>query len=318
MALLDVILTYDCNLACDYCTLPPGMRGRQVAAEAAVAAMRRARREGYDAVSFTGGEPTLRADLPALVREARRLGFEEIKLQSNGLLYAHAPNVDRLVRAGATLFHVSVHTHDQAAYDRMVRRPGAFPLMVAGLDNLVARGVALRADLIVTSGTFRRLPEAVRWLHGRGVGRVDFWWVSLTDGNRDNVESLPAMGEGVPLLREALAAARSLGVEARSLHVPRCLLGTDAAHAYDPGSDRVTVLTPDDRFELKDSRLAGRVHVPACQGCDWSALCPGVRPDYLARFGDGEIAAARAAQAPGGPARSAGTVQAGSGTSSIS
>jgi cyclic pyranopterin phosphate synthase len=125
---------------------------------------------------------------------------------------------------------------------------------------------------------------------------VDFGFVSLTDGNQDNLASLPRMSEAAPHLAAALAAARALGLEARSLHVPRCLLGPDAPHAWDPGSTRVRVVTPEQTFDLADSRLFGRVHVPACQGCPHRAICPGVRPDYLARFGDGEITAARVAQ----------------------
>jgi hypothetical protein len=60
------------------------------------------------------------------------------------------------------------------------------------------------------------------------------------------------------------------------------------------------VVSPDAVFDLARSRLAGQVFVAACDGCPDRAVCPGLRPDYLARFGDGEIAAARgvAATAP--------------------
>src|SRR5690606_5447914 len=119
------------------------------------------------------------------------------------------------------------------------------------------------------------------------------WFVSLTDGNASNVESLPAMSEAVPLMREAIARARAHGIDIKSLHVPRCLLGEDWPHAWDPGAQRVMVVTPEASFELKDSRLAGQQQVPACVGCRFEDICPGVRPDYLARFGDAEIAAAR-------------------------
>jgi molybdenum cofactor biosynthesis enzyme MoaA len=296
VALLDLILTYDCNLACDYCTCANGLRGRMLPADAVLAALRRGRADGFDAVSFTGGEPTVRRDLVGLVRSARALGYRELKLQTNGLLLAQRSNVERLLASGVNLVHLSVHTHLAEPYDRMVRRPGSHALMVAALDQLVASGVAMRADLIITAGTQHLLEGTVRWLSERGVRRIDFWFVSLTDGNRHNLASLPRMTEAVPHLAAALAAARELGVEARSLHFPRCLLGADAGHAWDPGTMRVRVVTPDSTFDLADSRLAGQVHVPACEGCPHRDLCPGVRPDYLARFGDGEIAAIRAAQ----------------------
>lgn len=297
MGLLDVVLTYDCNLACRYCTCVGGAPGRTLPAAAVLEALRRGRQDGFDAASFTGGEPTVHPDLAGLVRAARALGYGDVKLHTNGLLLAHRPNVARLLDAGVTRFELSVHTHVPADYDRLVRRAGGHALMEQALANLVERGVALQADLIVTTSTLPGLEAGVRWLAARGVRRVDLMLVSLTDANRDHVASLPRISAARPHLRGALGAARELGVAARVLYVPRCLLGDDHGHAWDPGSSRVRVVTPETTFDLADSRLAGSVHVPACHGCVHRAVCPGARPDYLARFGDAEIAAARASAA---------------------
>jgi cyclic pyranopterin phosphate synthase len=293
VALLDVILGYDCNLACDYCTITPAMRERALPTAAVLAAMRAGRTDGFDAVAFTGGEPTIRGDLIGLVRAARALGYADVKVQSNGLLLAHGPNLDKLLAAGVTRLHVSIHTHDAARYDALVRRDGAYPSMVAALDAIVARGVTLVADVILKDDTYGDLPTATGWLADRGVREAHLWFVSLTDGNRDNLASMPRMTDVVPSMHEAFTIARARGVTLRSLHVPRCLLGSDHVHAWDPGAGRVRVVTPDSTFDLADSRLAGRVHVPACEGCEFRAVCPGVRPDYLERYGDAEIAASR-------------------------
>jgi MoaA/NifB/PqqE/SkfB family radical SAM enzyme len=290
--LLDVILGYDCNLACDYCTISPAMRSRSLSTRAVVEALRGGRLRSYDRVAFTGGEPTIRADLLGLIKTAVELGYEDVKVQSNGLLYSPT-NVDRLVAAGVSRFHVSIHTHEPAAYDALVRRDGAYPLMVAGLRAVVATSLPVVVDLIIKQDTYARLPAAVDWIASHGVGEIHLWYVSLTDHNAANVDSLPAMTEALPSIRAALAQARAHGVEIKSLHVPRCLLADDCTHAWDPGAQRVLVVTPDATFELEDSRLAGQVQVPACAGCQFEALCPGVRPDYLARYGDGEIAATR-------------------------
>lgn len=291
--LLDVILGYDCNLACDYCTITPDMRARELPSGRIVAAMRTARARGYDRISFTGGEPTIRRDLLGLVRMARELGFRDVKVQSNGLLFAHRPNLDRLVAAGASTFHLSIHTHDAALYDRKVRREGAYPLMVRGLSNLVEAGLDPTADVIMESATYERLPEAVRWLDAQGVTRADLWFVSLTDGNADNVASMPRMSEVVPFMARAFEEAAARSMVLRSLHVPRCLLGAHAAHAFDPSAEGVMVITPDDTFELSASKITPQAHVPACAACPDRTRCRGLRPDYLDRYGDEEIARAR-------------------------
>ncbi len=293
MPLLDVILGYDCNLACDYCTITPAMRERALPAARVLSAMRAARTRGYDRVAFTGGEPTLRADLLGLVRAARALGFEDVKVQSNGLLFAHRPNLERLVAAGASTFHLSIHTFDAERYDALVRRAGSYRLMVAGLENLVALGLDPVADVILKRDTFERLPEALSWLRAVGVRRADLWFVSLTDGNRENVESMPRMTEVVPFMARAFDEAVAAGMLVRSLHVPRCLLDAHAEHAFDPATGGVMVLTPDDTFELEASKITPQVRVPACQECPDRHRCRGLRPDYLERYGDEEVAKAR-------------------------
>jgi MoaA/NifB/PqqE/SkfB family radical SAM enzyme len=301
--LLDVILGYDCNLACDYCTITSAMRARSLASGPLLATMRRGRALDYDRIAFTGGEPTIRRDLVGLIKASRALGYVDVKLQSNGLLFTPA-NVARLVEAGVSRFHVSIHTHRADAYDALVRRPGSFEAMAGGLQAAVDSGVPVVVDAIVKTDTYRYLPEAIAWIADRGVTEVHLWYVSLTDGNRDNHASLPAMTEAVPWMREAMAFGRARGLEIRSLHVPRCLLADDWTHAWDPGTQRVMVVTPEATFELSESRLAGQTHVPACAGCRFEAICPGIRPDYLEQFGDGEIAATR-----GQPATRSGRVR---------
>lgn len=291
--LLDLVLDYDCNLACNYCTITPAMRRRSLPTGAIVRQLRAARDAGFDRVSFTGGEPTIRGDLLPLIREAKRLGYEDIKVQSNGLLYAEGANVDRLAEAGVTRWHVSIHTHRPEAYERMVRREGTHALMERGLCHLVDRGLDPTADQIVMRDTHEHLAEAVDWLADRGVRRSQLWLVSLTDGNADNLASLPPLRELMPSVFAAFDRADARGVDLRSLHLPHCLLGPRKDRGLDPAAGGVRVVTPDAILDLRDAKLTPRRYVAACDGCPEKGACPGVRPDYLERYGDGEIAAAR-------------------------
>jgi cyclic pyranopterin phosphate synthase len=235
----------------------------------------------------------LRGDLLGLLRAARQLGFRDVKVQTNGLLLAQGDNLQRLRDAGLTRLHVSVHTHEEAAYERLVRREGTWAHMVRAVElGAAAPGLAFVADLILKRDTWRRLPAALEWLAARGVREVHLWYVSLTDANAGNIASSMPMSEVQPTLQQALAWGRAHGLTVRSLHVPRCVLGVDfASHAYDPGADRVRVVSPDATFDLKDSRLAGRVYVDACAACRFRAVCPGIRADYLAQYGDAEFRA---------------------------
>lgn len=293
VALLDVVLGYDCNLGCTYCTITDEMRLRALPTARVAQEIERAAARGFKDLAFTGGEPTIRSDLPALVKHARRRGFEHVKVASNGLRYAHAPYLDHLVACGVDRFNVSMHAFTDDAYELTVRREGTAALRRQAIGNLVDRGLDPMADLILKNDTHRHLRGWIADLVSLGVRRFSLWLVSLTDQNAGNVEQLPQLTALTPFVKEAFDDARKGGYEVLSLHIPRCFLPGYEEHVQHPGADIVTVVTPDDVFDLKDSRLGGGVKPAGCAGCKFVNECPGLRQDYIDRFGGGEVAAVR-------------------------
>lgn len=291
MTLLDVVVGYDCNLKCTYCTITDGMRRRALPTRAITSEIDTAAGRGIRRIAFTGGEPTIFQSLPALVRYAKQRGFQEIKIASNGLRYAHAPYLDHLISAGANRFHLSLHAFGDADYERTVQRSDTAPLRRAAIENLRARGIAPIADLIVKNDTYGELSPWIRSLVALGIRTFNLWLVSLTDQNAGRVEQLPKISDTVPFLIEAFDDARRGGYEVFSLHVPRCLLPPAYAnHVRHPGAEGVRVITPDEVFDLTRSRLTGGVK-PAgiCDRCRHTADCPGLRRDYVELYGAREL-----------------------------
>lgn len=292
--LLDVVLGYDCNLSCTYCTITDAMRRRALSTERVAREIDRAAARGFRDVAFTGGEPTIRSDLPALVKYARRRGFEHVKIASNGLRYAHAEYLDHLLACGADRFHMSMHAVSDASYEDTVQREGTAALRRAAIANLVARGLDPVADLILKEDTYRDVRAWVSGLAELGIRRFALWLVSLTDKNEGNTAQLPRISDVAPRVMGAFDDARASGREVVALHIPRCFLPGYEDHVRHPGDDLVTVVTPDDVFDLKQSRLSGGVKPEGCAGCRYVNACPGLRPDYIARHGGGEVRAVRA------------------------
>src|SRR5262245_31730224 len=160
MPLLDIVLGYDCNLACTYCTITPEMRRRALPTERVAREIDRAAMRGFRDVAFTGGEPTIREDLPLLVRDAKRRGFEHVKVASNGLRYAHEPYLDHLIAAGVDRFNVSMHAPEDT-YEETVRREGTGELRRRSVEHLVKRGLDPVADLILKTDT---VPVLEAWI----------------------------------------------------------------------------------------------------------------------------------------------------------
>ena len=291
--LLDIVLHYDCNLKCTYCTVTDEMRLRQgVLTKTVAIEIARAAKSGCTALSITGGEPTTRPDLLRLLRFAGTRGFRSMKVQTNGLVFASNENLERAIEAGLTTVGLSVHgfAPEASGYDRITQVDGAEALMLAALDNLVAAPVELTVDLIMMTETQGSLVSAIRSLHERGVERFNLWLVSLTDKNAANTKSLPTISELVPEMLTCFEYGRTAGCTVESLHVPRCLLPGYEEHVNHPGEGRfVRVVTPESVFDLADSRLSGGVKAEGCARCQYESECPGLRVDYVERFGTEEL-----------------------------
>ncbi len=80
-----IIFTVGCNFRCPYCHNPELQDGQgcQIWNKEDVLEFLKSRIGKLDAVSITGGEPTLHDDLPDFLREIKEMGFL-IKLDSNG------------------------------------------------------------------------------------------------------------------------------------------------------------------------------------------------------------------------------------------
>ncbi|XP_023935650.2 uncharacterized protein LOC112044140 isoform X2 [Bicyclus anynana] len=140
---LRISLTERCNLRCQYCMPAEGVR---LSARAALLTrdelLRLARvfaALGVRKLRLTGGEPTLRADLPELVRELRALpGVRTVAMTSNGV--ALARRLPALQRAGLDALNLSLDSLRADRYERLARRPG-LARALASLDVALQLGL---------------------------------------------------------------------------------------------------------------------------------------------------------------------------------
>src|SRR5438093_1833223 len=129
-----VSVTDRCNLKCVYC-IPDGMEWVERADVLSFEEMSRLvailASMGVRKVRLTGGEPTVRKNLPELVRQIRRIeAIEEISLSTNGLLLA--PMAASLREAGLDRVNVSLDSL-RADRFRTITRGGDIAKVLDGI-----------------------------------------------------------------------------------------------------------------------------------------------------------------------------------------
>lgn len=274
-------LLSDCDNACLFCA----QRGEEPVALAAgtvAEGLRALRGEGFDEVTFTGGEPARAEGLLDAVRAARGMGFAAVGLQTNGRRLRAGALAADLSLAGLTDVHLSLHGLGAAVHDHHTGVSGSFAEATAGLVAARGAGLAVVVSTVLTRSNGRSLGELAPWLAARGVAA---WCVAVprvAGALRARFDAVfPRLGIALPHALRALAAAQREGVAVFLRGAPTCLLGPFASRCV-----------PD----------APRAFDPArCDGCAARGACAGLDPVYLARFGGDELSAARAPRVPSPP-----------------
>jgi MoaA/NifB/PqqE/SkfB family radical SAM enzyme len=286
-------LDYRCNLRCLGCHACNDT-GERLASNEALAVMRSGREQGIERLWLGGGEPTLRDDLLGLVAAARKLGYVEVILQTNGMRLAYPRYRSAVLAAGVTEVRLNVKSHRADVHDRLSGAVDAHRLMVEAIDGLDGSGVHLVADVLLTRSTAIELPETVAFFADRGVKAFVLWLLSAADSGAAEVTSeVPRIRDLAPALAAAHDEARRAGATLQSLHTPPCTLTPASRGLFAPAAAlSLLVVGPDGRsFPLEESAFEGGAYVAACAACAARATCGGPRADYLRIHGDAEFTA---------------------------
>ncbi len=173
--LSEIAVTYRCNLRCAFCYASAGDARAEAWQELDAKGIARILetirwKAKVPSVSFTGGEPAVRADLPDLVREAKGLGLR-VNLITNGTLLGR-DLVRRLADAGLDSAQVSVEGESAAVHDRLTGVAGSFDSTLKGIANLKDRGITCHTNTTINKLNAEGAPGIVRLAAGLGMTRI--------------------------------------------------------------------------------------------------------------------------------------------------
>jgi len=139
-------VTGRCNLACPFCFANAGpLAGQDPPLEAIAGQYRTAfeKSGAHNIVQLSGGEPTIRDDLPAIIGMGRDLGFPFIQLNSNGVRLAVDPAYAReLKRAGLFSVFLQFDGTEDHIY-RAIRGRSLFKEKLKAIEHCVAAGLGV-------------------------------------------------------------------------------------------------------------------------------------------------------------------------------
>jgi len=261
-----VVTNETCDHRCGFCDARREHERASVAAHAAVVARIDAA-VGHDEIVLTGGEPTLRNDLPRLVARARVVATSVV-LETNGariddalaVRLAHAGLATARLHVPAMREHAAI-TGDAEGWSRLCRAATALARAGIRVEASIPIAVATLVELGTLPWAIAVAMPAVAALRARVIQRAPDPATVLSPQH--------AIAGFEQLAEAARAASLPLQLDPAT-HVPPCLLARPDRHAH------AYTLGPG------GAQRDDHVRVSACTACVLHDRCPGVPTQWLA------------------------------------
>lgn len=159
--LCNYYITYRCNAHCAYCDIWQNDRYRKVSdctLDDVIQNLPQLKSIGIKFIDFTGGEPLLHSQLPAMLKLAKKFGFVT-SVTTNCLLY---PQRAGEIKGLVDLLHFSLDSLDENENDRL-RGKNSFARVLESIA--IAKKIGERPDLLftATATNFKAIAELSRW-----------------------------------------------------------------------------------------------------------------------------------------------------------
>ncbi len=144
LAIIDV--TNRCNLRCPVCFATAGTTGyvyepSKEQIQAMLVNLRANKPVPVDALQFSGGEPTIREDLPELVKMAKEVGIKHVEVNTNGIRLASSVDYCRsLKEAGVSTVYLQFDGVTPDVF-KFTRGADLLPTKLKAIENCRQAGI---------------------------------------------------------------------------------------------------------------------------------------------------------------------------------
>lgn len=289
MKRVDIKVGFYCNNLCKFCVQG---RKRDYLPAKECGEIEKALAEAYDQgneeVVFTGGEPSLHPDFFELVRLAKKIGYKEIQIQTNGRVFAYSDVCLKAINAGVTQFSPALHGHVAKIHDFLTNSEGSFEQTVKGIKNLKDLNQYVLTNTVITTKNYQDLPRLAELLVKLGADQFQFAFIHIIGTAKDNQDWIaPRKTDIMPYVKRGLDIGLQAGKKVSTEAIPYCFMqGYEecVAESFIPQT-RIY----DAGFIVKDyskyRATSGKAKRKECEVCIYYPQCEGPWKEYVELFG---------------------------------
>lgn len=166
---LYVNLGAQCNEDCSFCLIKGNEHNfPAISLNEAKRVIRNFAKSGGSTIILTGGEPTLRDDLPEIVAFTESLeGITKVSIITNGVRLGEEEFFSKLIAADVRHklhFCFSIHSHLKEVLEKITQSENTFKKSWQGLSAAIKAGMAVSVYHVVVRDNFQYLPDFGKFL----------------------------------------------------------------------------------------------------------------------------------------------------------
>jgi radical SAM protein with 4Fe4S-binding SPASM domain len=168
---MDLAVTYRCNNDCAHCYNARERNFPELSTEQWYKILDQLWALGVPHIVFTGGEATLRNDLPELIQHAESNG-QITGLNTNARRLSDMNYVQKLVDAGLDHVQITVESCEEQIHDQMMQAKGAFKQTIAGVKNALQSNLYVMTNTTMLRTNVHTIPDTLDFLADIGVPTI--------------------------------------------------------------------------------------------------------------------------------------------------
>jgi len=166
---MDLALTFRCQNNCIHCYAGGPHETDELSTDQWKRVIDKLHSIGVFILTFTGGEPTLREDLPELLLYAENRGAVT-GLITNGRRLKDKSYAEQLEKAGLDFVQVTLESHKPQIHDQMTATKGSWKETLAGIKNALQTRVYVTTNTTLSKYNASEFLQTIDFIKELGVG----------------------------------------------------------------------------------------------------------------------------------------------------
>ncbi|MFH1691145.1 MAG: radical SAM protein [Candidatus Omnitrophota bacterium] len=120
-------------------------------------------------ITLNGGEIAIQPDFFDILSHCQELGYEEIRLATNGRIFSYLDFSKKTLKNGIKHFFVSLYSSNENEHDAITQINGSCRQTIKGLQNLILLGAKIYLTITVSKFNYKSVRATIKDLYKVGI-----------------------------------------------------------------------------------------------------------------------------------------------------